>query len=221
MELLIGNKNYSSWSLRGWLMLEAFGVSYRETKLKLFSDEFKATLAAHNCAGKVPLLLDGDIRVWDSLAICEYISERYLEGQGWPADAEARALARSVANEMHSGFTGLRNEMPMNIRARRHVELSEQALADIARIDQLWSSLRGRYKQHGDFLFGAFSIADVMFAPVAFRFMTYGNQLSPAAQQYAETLRAHPAMKCWMADALLETDIVPEDEAGIDINQHA
>lgn len=216
MELLIGNKNYSSWSLRGWLMLEAFGLSFKETKLQLFSDEFKATLAEHNCAGKVPLLLDGDVRVWDSLAICEYLSETRLDGKGWPDDPEARALARAVANEMHSGFNGLRSEMPMNIRARRHVELSAQANADIARIDQLWRSLRETYGSKGNFLFGRFSIADVMFAPVAFRFMTYGNELSAAAQQYADNLIAHPAMQSWMADALLETEIVEEDEAGVD-----
>lgn len=214
MELVIGNKNYSSWSLRGWLMLEAFDLPFKEVQLKLFTDEFYQQLAQYNAASKVPVLVDGDVVVWDSLAICEYINERHLDGKGWPADPTLRAQARAIANEMHSGFMGLRAEMPMNCRARRTVEPSAQALADIQRVDQLWSGLREQHGNQGDWLFGTFSIVDVMFAPVALRFMTYGIELSPPAQAYAEALRQHPAMQAWLADALLETEIVEEDEAG-------
>ncbi len=214
MELVIGNKNYSSWSLRGWLMLEAFELPFKETRLKLFTNEFYQHLAQYNAASKVPVLVDGDVVVWDSLAICEYINERQLDGKGWPAAPALRAQARAVACEMHSGFTGLRNEMPMNCRARRTIEPSTQALADIQRIDQLWSALREQHGTQGEWLFGDFSIVDVMFAPVVLRFMTYGTALSPLSQQYADTLRQHPAMQAWLADALLETEIVDEDEAG-------
>ncbi len=214
MELVIGNKNYSSWSLRGWLMLEAFELPFKETRLKLFTDEFYQHLSQYNAANKVPVLIDGQVVVWDSLAICEYLNETQLDGKGWPAAPALRAQARAIACEMHSGFTGLRNEMPMNCRARRTIEPSAQALADIQRIDQLWSALREQHGDQGDWLFGDFSIVDVMFAPVVLRFMTYGIKLSPLSQQYADTLRQHPAMQAWLADALLETEFVAEDEAG-------
>ncbi len=127
MKLIIGNKNYSSWSLRGWLALKAFDVPFEEIKLSLFSDEFYTELAKHSPVGKVPVLVDGDLSVWDSLAICEYINETYLDGKGWPVDKSKRAVARSVVADMHSGLFGIRTEMPMNCLARRHVELSDQA----------------------------------------------------------------------------------------------
>lgn len=214
MDLYIGNKNYSSWSLRGWLMLKAFDVPFQEHQLALFSEDFYATLKAFNCADKVPLLKDGDVIVWESLAICEYINERYLEGAGWPSDVAARAHARAIANEMHAGFNALRNEMPMNCRALRKIEASEQAQNDIRRIESLWASLRSQYASQGDYLFGTFSIVDAMFAPVVLRFRTYGVSLSPVAQGYADAMIAHPAMQAWLDAALQETDIVPEDEAG-------
>ncbi|WP_221796997.1 glutathione S-transferase family protein [Oceanobacter mangrovi] len=219
MELLIGNKNYSTWSLRGWLMLKAWDIPFNEHQYVLDTDDFRAQLAKYpQAAGMVPLLIDNqdgdELLVWDSLAICEYINEQYLDGKGWPANAAARARARSVAAEMHSGFNAIRNELPMNLRAQRKVELSAAAHQNIARINQLWTELREQYKAQGPYLFGEFSIVDVMFAPVVFRFPSYGITLQPLAEQYAQTLRSHPAMQLWLELSKLETDIVEKDEAG-------
>tara|TARA_R110000744_G_scaffold15956_13_gene44194 strand:+ start:373 stop:1026 length:654 start_codon:yes stop_codon:yes gene_type:complete len=214
MKLIIGNKNYSSWSLRGWLALKAFDVPFEEIKLSLFSDEFYTELAKHSPVGKVPVLVDGDLSVWDSLAICEYINETYLDGKGWPVDKSKRAVARSVVADMHSGLFGIRTEMPMNCRARRHVELSDQAKKEVATLDALWSRLRAENAQNGDYLFGKFSLADAFFAPVMFRFKTYGIALSAAASEYQTTMLMHPAMQEWLDDALIETDVIDADEAG-------
>lgn len=214
MKLIIGNKNYSSWSLRGWLALKAFDVPFEEIKLSLFSDEFYTELAKHSPVGKVPVLVDGDLSVWDSLAICEYINETYLDGKGWPIDKSKRAVARSVVADMHSGLFGIRTEMPMNCRARRHVELSDQAKKEVATLDALWTKLRAENAQNGDYLFGKFSLADAFFAPVMFRFKTYGIALSAAASEYQTTMLMHPAMQEWLDDALIETDVIDADEAG-------
>jgi glutathione S-transferase len=214
MKLIIGNKNYSSWSLRGWLALKAFDVPFEEIKLSLFSDEFYTELAKHSPVGKVPVLVDGDLSVWDSLAICEYINETYLDGKGWPVDKSKRAVARSVVADMHSGLFGIRTEMPMNCRARRHVELSDQAKKEVATLDALWTKLRAENAQNGDYLFGKFSLADAFFAPVMFRFKTYGIALSAAASEYQTTMLMHPAMQEWLDDALIETDVIDADEAG-------
>ena len=214
MKLIIGNKNYSSWSLRGWLALKAFDVPFEEIKLSLFSDEFYTELAKHSPVGKVPVLVDGDLSVWDSLAICEYINETYLDGKGWPVDKSKRAVARSVVADMHSGLFGIRTEMPMNCRARRHVELSDQAKKEVATLDALWSGLRAENAQNGDYLFGKFSLADAFFAPVMFRFKTYGIALSAAASEYQTTMLMHPAMQEWLDDAIAETDVYAAGEIG-------
>jgi len=214
MKLIIGNKNYSSWSLRGWLALKAFDIPFEEIKLGLFSDEFRTELAKYSPVGKVPVLVDGDLSVWDSLSICEYINENYLDGKGWPADKNNRAVSRSLVAEMHSGFFGIRNEMQMNCRAKRHVELSDQAKQEVANIDRIWSEQRLNNVQNGPYLFGEFSLADAFFAPVIFRFVTYGVALSDTARDYHQTMLAHPAMRAWLEDALKETDIVEADEAG-------
>ena len=214
MELIIGNKNYSSWSLRGWLMLRAFDLPFTEKKLKLFTDDFYEQLKEYTPVAKVPVLVDGDINVWDSLAICEYINEQYLNGKGWPQETSQRAIARAVVAEMHSGFFDLRNEMPMNCRARKTLILSELALKDVARIDQLWVESINRSAGKGAWLFGEFSIVDVFYAPVALRFRTYGVELSPQSAEYCQHVLNHPALVEWLEDALQETDIVIEDEAG-------
>lgn len=214
MKLIIGNKNYSSWSLRGWLALKAFDIPFEEIKLRLFSDEFYSELAKHSPVGKVPVLVDGDLSVWDSLAICEYLNENYLDGKGWPEDKNNRAVARSVVADMHSGLFGIRGEMPMNCRAKRRVELSDTAKKEVANLDAIWSSLRVKHAPTGDYLFGEFSLVDVFFAPVIFRFATYGIALSDAASAYHKTLLAHPDMQAWLNDALAETDIIPEEEVG-------
>ncbi len=164
---------------------------------------------------KVPALIDGDLAVWDSLAICEYINDAYLNGRAWPENLNKRAHARSVAAEMHSGFLALRNEMPMNIRAKRHVELSEHAKKDIARIDEIFS-MRPQSSSN-TWLYGEFSIVDAMFAPVVLRFKTYQVTLSSPAQAYCDQVLSCPVLNNWIAHALQETDIVTSDEAGEDI----
>ncbi|WP_369920259.1 glutathione S-transferase family protein [Marinomonas polaris] len=214
MKLIIGNKNYSSWSLRGWLALKAFNIPFEEIKLSLFSDEFHSELAKHSPVGKVPVLVDNDLSVWDSLAICEYINETYLDGKGWPEDKKNRAVARSVVADMHSGLFGIRNEMPMNCRAKRRVELSDNAKKEVANLDNIWSDLRAKNAQNGDYLFGTFSLADVFFAPVIFRFSTYGIKLSDAASAYYTTMLAHPDMQVWLKDSVAEVEIVSQAETG-------
>lgn len=216
MQLYIGNKNYSSWSLRGWLILKAFDLPFTEEQLKLFTDSFYAEIEKVSGARKVPVLVDGEHVIWDSLAICEYINEAYLAGKAWPQNINDRAEARAVSSEMHSGFFALREEMPMNCRARRVVELSPAAQRDLARIEQIWSGLRSKYKDSGPWLFGQFSIADVMYAPVALRFVTYGVELEGVAKEYMSAIIAHPAVQAWVAEGIAEQDIVEEDEAGID-----
>ncbi|MGB0468425.1 MAG: glutathione S-transferase family protein [Pontibacterium sp.] len=217
MELIIGNKNYSSWSLRGWLMLSAFDIPFHETKLSLFTDAFYTELEKQGVAGKVPVLVDGDIRVWDSLAICEYVNETFLEGRGWPASRAGRAEARAIACEMHSGFMAVRSAMPMNCRARRKIEITEDVLTEIGRIDQIWSGLCNRHSDRGPWLFGGFSIADVMFAPVVLRFKTYGVEVSAVSQAYMDAVLSHASVQLWLKEALCETEVVAEDEAGVDV----
>jgi glutathione S-transferase len=215
MELIIGNKNYSSWSLRGWLMLKAFDLPFTETRLALFEADFYSSLANYSPAGKVPVLIDNGITVWDSLAICEYVSETHLDNKGWPADAAERALARAISCEMHSGFFGLRHELPMNCRAKRAVTLTEAALKDVQRIDTIWTELLQKNSAQGPWLFGAFSIADVMFAPVALRFDTYNTEVSAHSRAYVETVLAHPAVQAWVADAKQESETIEEEEVGL------
>lgn len=214
MQLIIGNKNYSSWSLRGWLALKAFDIPFEEIKLALFSDTFHSELAKYSPVGKVPVLVDGDLNVWDSLSICEYLNENYLDGKGWPADTKKRAVARSVVADMHSGLFGIRNEMPMNCRARRQIELTNTAKKEVASLDALWTKLRTENAHNGDYLFGKFSLADAFFAPVMFRFQTYGIALSAAASDYQTTMLAHPAMQEWLVDAVAETDVYAGGEIG-------
>ncbi|RPE97889.1 glutathione S-transferase [Vibrio crassostreae] len=212
MQLYIGNQNYSTWSLRAWLIFDNYNLNADIIKLKLFTSGFYDTLAKVTPTAKVPTLVDGDIAVWDSLAILEYINETYLDGAAWPASREERALARAIAAEMHSGFSDVRNEMPMNCRARRTLSLSEGALKDIARIDQIWSTQMEKYPE--GWLFGEWSIADAMFAPVALRVETYGIELSEKASQYQQRVLNSASIQKWQAEASLETDVVEEDEAG-------
>ncbi len=214
MKLVIGNKNYSTWSLRPWLLLTAFAVPFDEIQESLAAEGIRERFLKYSASAKVPVLIDGDLTIWDSLAICEYISEQYLDGQGWPSDPTLRAEARSVTAEMHSSFTALRSEMPMNCRALRQIEPSAEALKDIERIDTIWTECRRKYTHLGPWLFGEFSIADCFYAPVALRFMTYGIELSPAAQHYASALLQHKKMVEWIDAAKRETEIVPADEAG-------
>jgi glutathione S-transferase len=214
MKLVIANRNYSSWSLRPWLLLSEFGLDFELVEESLGGNDLKERLRRHSPSCKVPVLIDGDLTVWDSLAICEYVSEQYLDGKGWPAAPASRARARSVSAEMHSGFMGLRSEMPMNIRAKRTVTPSKPATRDIRRIDEIWSDCRAQSSGAGDWLFGGFSIADCMFAPVVMRFETYGAELSAPARRYRDTVLGNACVQNWIEAALKETEIIPEDEAG-------
>jgi glutathione S-transferase len=199
--------------LRPWLLLRQAGIPFEEVRIPLYCPGSEAELAKWSPSGKVPALHDGEIRVWDSLAICEYINERFSDKQLWPADATARAVARSVSTEMHAGFGALREQMSMNIRARYPGQgRTPECLADIGRIVAIWTDCRARFGHDGDFLFGRFSIADAMFAPVVLRFQTYDVVLMGAARDYAEAILALPALQGWVAEAVAEKERIAKFE---------
>jgi len=212
--LVIGNKNYSSWSMRPWLALKAAGIAFDEVQIPLYTgDADKRRILAFTPSGKVPVLVDGDVTIWDSLAIIEYAAERFPKAQLWPDDVAARAHARSVAAEMHSGFPALRNECGMNIhRPVGPKPLSDAALADIARVKKIWADCRARYGRFGPYLFGGFTGVDAMFAPVVHRFRTYAIELDPVAAGYVAVMSALPAFQEWTQAALAETLIIPKFE---------
>jgi glutathione S-transferase len=214
LKLVIGNKNYSSWSMRPWLALRAGRIPFEEIFIPLYTGQTdKDRILRFTRSGKVPALIDGDITVWDSLAIIEYLAERFPEAKLWPQDRAARAHARSVSAEMHSGFMPLRNECGMNLhRPVRSIALSEDARANIARVEEIWSDCRERYGKQGPFLFGAFSGADAMYAPVVHRFRTYDIKVGPVAQAYMETMMALPALKEWTEAGLAETLVIEKFE---------
>ena len=213
--LVIGNKNYSSWSLRPWLLLRHHGVPFTELRLLLDTPGFHAQVARWSPSRRVPALHDDALVVWDSLAICEYANERWLDGKGWPADIALRALARCAAAEMHSGFGALRSQLPMNVRRQpRKPHWDANADTDIARVQELWRDLRTRSGEGGPFLCGDhFGIVDAMFAPVCLRFRGYGVPLDAGAQSYLQAIFALPAMHEWEVAALAETERVASDEA--------
>lgn len=212
--LIIGNKNYSSWSLRPWLLLRHFGVEFDEVRLLLDTPEFFAEVKRYSPTGKVPALWDGDLHVWDSLAICEYANERWLDGRGWPQAREARALARTAACEMHSGFAALRTQLPMNSRRQPDAyRWDEAAQRDIDRVQALWGELRARFGGAGDFLCGEFGIVDAMYAPVAIRFQGYGVLVDAISQAYMQALFALPALREWRDAGASETETVPYTDA--------
>jgi glutathione S-transferase len=207
MKLIIGDKNYSSWSMRPWVMMKQMGLVFDEVLVPLGKPETKASILEHSPSGKVPCLITGDGEsVWESLAILETLAERYPEQGVWPSDAAARAHARAISSEMHAGFGELRNNMPMNVCARQPGEGSTPgALADVARIDAIWTECLARYG--GPFLFGkAFCAADAMYAPVVSRFITYAPPLSDAARAYVERVSAVPAVREWFDGAHREVN---------------
>jgi len=213
MKLVIGNKNYSSWSLRSWLLMRESGIPFEEVRISLNDPSFKARALAYSPAGQVPVLLDGELRVWDSLAIAEYLAERFPEKRLWPESAPARAEARSLCAEMHAGFPALRREMPMNIEAQlpgRGWNLQVQR--DIDRILEAWHRARLDHGQAGQFLFGAFSAADAFYAPVVWRFLAYGVEVPEAARHYMAAIQSLPSMQAWAAAAREERDFVAVDE---------
>ena len=206
--ITLGNKNYSSWSLRGWLVLKQTGVAFDEAVIPLRRPDTAATIAAHSPSGRVPVLRihDEDLTIWDSLAIAEYLAERFPEAGLWPSDRKARAIARAVTAEMHAGFQALRRELPMDMR-RRDPELGQRQTAvpgvaeDIARIVAIWEDCRARFGGEGPFLFGAAGAADAAFAPVASRFVTYGVALPPVAVAYRDAVMAWPLLRDWATAA--------------------
>ncbi|CAO3416629.1 glutathione S-transferase family protein [Azospirillum endophyticum] len=207
LTLVMGNKSYSSWSLRPWLALRQAGLSFAETVVPLRQPDTAARIAAHSPSGRVPTLLHGGLTVWDSLAICEYVAELAPDAGLWPADRAARAVARAVSAEMHSGFVSLRTTMSMNLKQDRKGQgLTEATAADIARVEALWADARTRFGSPagGPFLFGGFTIADAMFAPVVTRLETYGVAVSPESRVYMDAVLALPAMREWIAAAKAE-----------------
>lgn len=198
LTLILGNKNYSSWSMRPWLALAQTGAAYEEIVIPLDRPETAASIAAYSPSGKVPVLRDGELTVWDSLAIIEYLAERFPEAGLWPAAADARAIARSVSAEMHAGFQALRTHMPMNIRAALPGRgRADGVEADIARVTAIWRDCRSRFGGDGAFLFGAFSAADAMFAPVVTRFQTFAVDLDPVSRAYADAVLNWPIVAAW------------------------
>ncbi len=211
--LIVGNRNYSSWSLRPWLVLKQAGIPFREHQLYLYTPGGEAELRRLAPSGTVPVLQDGDLTVWESLAICEYLAERHPDKQLWPKDPAARAVARSVANEMHAGFAPLRQHMSMNIRRRFPDKgRTPDVLKNIARIQALWSDCRQRFGKDGPFLFGQFSIADAMYAPVCLRFITYAVELDPVPGAYVKTMTGLPAMREWIKAAETEAVVIEKYE---------
>lgn len=214
-ELVIGNKAYSSWSLRPWLALKHTGAPFSETRVPLYVPGYKEQLLRHGPSGKVPVLKHGTVTVWDSFAICEYLAELFPKAELWPGDTPARAKARAVSAEMHSGFTAIRNAMPFNCRARdRHVALTPEIHQEVARVQALWAECRDAHGGGGPWLFGRFTIADAMFIPVAIRFVTYSVPMGATAQAYAYAALAHPPVREWIATAQHETEVMESNEVG-------
>ena len=214
LKLVIGNKNYSSWSMRPWLALRANNIAFEEVFISLYTGEAdKKRILGYTRSGKVPALVDGDVTVWDSLAIIEYIAERFPEVLLWPQDRAQRAYARSISAEMHSGFAALRNQCDMNLRRPvGAIALSADALADVARIQQIWTDCRQRHGKSGPFLFGAFGGADAMFAPVVHRFRTYAIPVAAEVKDYMDAMIAQPAFAEWTRAGVAETIIIEKSE---------
>jgi glutathione S-transferase len=211
--LTIGNKNYSSWSLRPWILLKHLGLQFEERLIPLDTPEFARDIAAISPTRRVPVLQHGELLVWDSLAICEYACE--LAGRGWPRDRAARAVARSACAEMHTGFSILRSQWPMNARAQgRRTTASPERSADLSRIEDLWAECRRRFGSQGPWLFGEYSAADAMYAPVVLRMRTYGAQLRPGSADYSATVLADAHMRDWLAAAGAESWTIEASEIG-------
>jgi glutathione S-transferase len=210
--IYLGNKNYSSWSLRPWLALKHTGAAFEEIVIPLSEATTRATILSYSPSGRVPALRHGELTIWDSLAICEYLAELFPDAKLWPADPSVRAQARAISAEMHSGFAALRNHFPMNIRSTFTRSIVPEAQADINRVAAIWIQCRSRYGDAGPFLFGHFTVADAMFAPVASRFRTYRIPLEEVAQAYADTIWGLPAMQEWAAAANNEPMIIAEAE---------
>jgi glutathione S-transferase len=217
LTLVIGNKNYSSWSFRPWIAMKAAGIAFDEVVISLEAADFKSRVSKISGTGKVPVLVDSDVQnsvhVWESLAILEYLAEKFPAAKLWPADAAARAHARAIASEMHAGFQPLRKTCPMNMwRPVKKLALDAEVAANVKRIDALWADSRSRFGAGGPFLFGGFGAADAMYAPVVARFHTYGIEVSDASHAYMAAVMALPAWTEWVRAALKEPWVLPHDE---------
>jgi glutathione S-transferase len=213
LHLVIGNKNYSSWSFRPWLAMKVADLAFDETVISLEAADFKTRVMELGGSGRVPVLIDGDVRVWESLAILEYLAEKFPAARLWPESVAARAHARAIASEMHAGFAALRRHLPMNVaRPVKFRALDAGAAKDVARIDAIWRQCRAKFGRGGVFLFGAFGAADAMFAPVVWRFHTYAVEVSATASDYMRAMMALPAWNEWRDAARRETWILAEDE---------
>lgn len=215
IRLIIGNKNYSSWSLRSWLLLREAGIQFEEQRIALDTATAQRELSAASAAGRVPVMQLDDVTVWDTMAIAETVAERWPDRNLWPQDADARAHARSICAEMHAGFETLRLKMPMNCRAMgRKVALPDELTRDIDRIIDIWCDCHHQYSANGDWLFGEFSVADAMYAPVVLRFRTYGINLPESACHYPRRLLQSEAMQEWLLAAESETEVIDREEIG-------
>ena len=213
LKLIIGNKNYSSWSLRPWIAMKVAGIPFEEEVISLNAPDFKPRLLKFSGTGKVPTLIDGDIHVWESLAILEYLADKFPAAKLWPADPMAKAHARAIASEMHAGFVPLRRVCPMNLwRPVKKMALNDDVIANVKRIDAMWTDCRARFGTGGPFLFGRFTAADAMYAPVVSRFHTYDVDVSTYAREYMTAVFALPAWKEWRDAGIKETWVLPEDE---------
>jgi glutathione S-transferase len=213
LTLVIGNKNYSSWSFRPWIAMKVAGVAFDEVVISLDAPDFKSRVSRISSTGKVPALDDNGIHVWESLAILEYLAERFPAARLWPADPAARAQARAISSEMHAGFVPLRRACPMNMwRPVKKRELNDEAVANVRRIQAMWTDCHARYGAGGPFLFGPFCAADAMYAPVVSRFHTYDVEVDARVRAYMDAMRALPAWREWEAAAFKEPWVLAEDE---------
>ncbi len=215
LQLVIGNKLYSSWSLRPWLVLSAFSIPFEEVIIPLRTPDSRSRMLEYSPSGKVPTLIDGDVAVWESLAIIEHLAETFPDLAIWPRDGRARAHARAVANEMHSGFQPLRQTCPMHLGARFATPpITDTLQACIDRVEDIWSEARNRFAGSQPFLYGAFSAADAMYAPVVTRFESYQIPVRESTRAYMDTILGHPAFVAWRSAALVEPWSIPEYAAG-------
>jgi glutathione S-transferase len=213
LTLIVGNKNYSSWSLRPWIAMKVADIAFEEEVYPLDTAEFRSRVDALSGTGKVPVLIDGDIRVWESLAILEHLAERFPEAALWPSDPAARAHARTIASEMHAGFQPLRRACPMNMRRPpRPIALDDDVKANFSRIETMWSDCRARFGRGGPFLFGRFGAADAMYAPVVSRLHTYAVPVGPSTHEYMEAVMALPAWREWADAGRAEPWVRAKDE---------
>lgn len=213
LKLILGNKNYSSWSLRPWIAMRHAGLTFAEEVIPLYESGSRERILNYSPAGKVPILIDGDMTIWESLAILDHLAERFPKAQLWPVDPKARAHARAISAEMHAGFAPLRRHFPMNMRrARKKRELTTEVAADVRRIEEIWTDCRARFGQGGAFLFGQFSAADAMYAPVVSRFASYDIGVGAACEAYMAAMMALPAWQEWRTAGVAEPWVMPGNE---------